>query len=244
MAKEAGMGDQLYVGGFDLSGDAGAVQTIATRRALLDVTAINKSAMERISGLKDGEVSFNSWFDTATDQEHDALKGLVQTDRIVMYGHGSVVGNQIANLNAKQVDYKLERRADAALEATIQALGSGSPVEWGEMLTTGKQTFTGAGAGTSVDYTVVSTAFGAVGYLQVFSFTGTSVTVAIQDSADNAAFANITGLVFTAATGRTQERLATGTTATIRRYVRINLTGTFTSAVIAVGFVKFDAAQG
>ena len=36
--------------------------------------------------------------------------------------------------------------------------------------------------------------FGVQAYLQVFSFTGTDVTITIQDSADNSSFANITGL--------------------------------------------------
>ena len=56
-------------------------------------------------------------------------------------------------------------------------------------------------------------------------------------------FSNITGLAFTAATGRTEQRLETAPTATIRRWVRLNLTGTFSNAVIAVAFKKFDAAQ-
>ncbi|HEY6494943.1 MAG TPA: hypothetical protein VIZ43_16840 [Trebonia sp.] len=81
----------------------------------------------------------------------------------------------------------------------------------------------------------LQTAFGAQAYLQVTAFAGTSVTVAVQDSADNSSFAAVTGLTFTAVTAAPNtQRLATANTATLRRYVRVATTGTFTSASFAV----------
>ena len=44
MAKESGIGHYLFVDGYDLSGDTGSVGTIAMRRAMLDVTGIDKAA--------------------------------------------------------------------------------------------------------------------------------------------------------------------------------------------------------
>jgi len=245
MAKEAGLGDNFYIGGYDLSTDVSALDTIACRRAALDVTSIDKSAVERISGLRDGEMSFATWFDTATDLEHAALSTLPTTDRSAFYFHGSVVGNTAAAILGKQINYDWSRGQDGSLAGTVQVLGNGNAVDWGIMLTNGKETFGAAGAGTAFDQTTASTAFGAVAYLQVFAFSGTSVTVAVQDSVDStpANFSNITGLAFTAASGRTEQRLATGLTATIRRWVRINLTGTFSNAVVAVTFTRFIAAQ-
>lgn len=244
MAKESGVGiDQLFVAGWDLSGDVSAVQTIACRRAALEVTAINSSGVERISGLTDGEISFNTWYNSTTDQEHTALSSLPTADRTALYFHSNTVGSQAAGIVGKQINYDWARGQDGSLAGTIQILANGSGVVWGDQLTTGKQVVTSAGDGASIDYTAVSTAFGAVAYLQVFAFTGTSITVAIQDSADNAAWTNITGLSFTAATGRTEQRLATATTATIRRYVQAAWTGTFSSATIAVMFRKFEVAQ-
>jgi hypothetical protein len=73
-------------------------------------------------------------------------------------------------------------------------------------------------------------------YLHVFSFAGTSVTVKLQESSDNGggdAFADVTGGAFTAATGRTWQRIATGTQ-NVKRYLRVVTTGTFSSAVFAV----------
>lgn len=247
MAKESGVAvDALYVDGYDLSGDVGAVQTIAQRRNLLEVTGLNVAGIERIGGLEDGELSFNSWYNAAAGQEHVALSAPGTGDHQVLYFHGSTVGTSpAAGLIGKQIDYPPQRGADGSLAISLQYLANGGGLDWGDMLTTGKQTFGAAGVGTAFDYTTVSTAFGAVAYLQVFAFTGTSVTVAVQDSVDSTPgnFSNITGLAFTAATGRTSQVLATATTATIRRWVRLNLTGTFSNAVIAVMFRKFDLAQ-
>jgi hypothetical protein len=247
MPKESGVGiDALYVDGYDLSGDVGAVQVIAQRRALQDVTGLSSSAIERIGLLQDGEIGFNSFYNAAALQEHVALSVPGTGDHIVAYLHGSTVGTSpAAGLVGKQVDYPPQRGQDGSLAISLQYLANGSGVDWGDMLTTGKQTFGAAGVGTAFDYTTASTAFGAVAYLQVMAFTGTSVTVAVQDSVDSTPgnFSNITGLAFTAATGRTSQRLATATTATIRRWVRLNLTGTFSNAVIAVVFRKFDLAQ-
>lgn len=81
----------------------------------------------------------------------------------------------------------------------------------------------------------LQTAFGAQAYLQVTQFTGTSVTAAVQDSADNSSFTAVTGLTFTAATAAPfTQRLATANSATIRRYLRVVTTGTFSSATFAV----------
>jgi hypothetical protein len=243
MAKESGIGDNFYIAGYDLSTDVSALDTIAARRAPLEVTSIDKSAVERISGLTDGEISFSTWFDTATDLEHAALSTLPTTDRSCLYFHGTTVGAPCAGLIGKQINYDWNRGPDGSLAGTVQVLGNGNAIEWGDMLTTGKQVFTGAANGTSIDYTAATTAFGAVAYLQVFAFSGTSATFSVNDSANNSTFAAITGLTFTAATGRTDQRLATAVDATIRRYVRLQVAGTFSSCTAAVLFRKFEVAQ-
>jgi hypothetical protein len=124
-------------------------------------------------------------------------------------------------------------------------MGNGHTGHWGDMLTTAKQTFASATNGTGIDYGagIGSTAFGGQGFLHLFSIASGTATVAIQDSADGSSWANVTGLVFTAASARTSERLATAVDATVRRHLRVNVTGTFSNAVIAVGVTKFLTAQ-
>lgn len=89
----------------------------------------------------------------------------------------------------------------------------------------------------------LQTAFGAQAYLQVTAITGTSVTVAVQDSADGSSWTNVTGLAFTAVTAAPAfQRLATAGNATIRRYVRAVTTGTFNPATFAVALNRNPVA--
>ena len=77
------------------------------------------------------------------------------------------------------------------------------------------------------------------------SFTGTSVTVKIQESSDNGAgdaWADVTGGGFTAATGVTTQRLETARGQTVERYLRAVTTGTFSSATFAVVAVRNDTS--
>lgn len=99
-----------------------------------------------------------------------------------------------------------------------------------------------SGQAVTLTYTVaptwtwtLQTALGAQAYLHVTAFAGTSVTATVQDSADGASWAAVTGLAFTAVTAAPAwQRLATAGSATVRRYLRVNTTGTFTNAVFAV----------
>lgn len=241
MTKQGGMGDRLFIAGYDYSGDIGSLGRVGGGPALQEVPGIDKSAQERIGLLRDGGIEFASWFDPATDMSHDRLSNLPTTDVHLMYCRGVAIGSEAACMVAKQPNYDGTRGEDGSFSFSVSAVANAYGLEWGKQLTAGKRTDTTATNGTSYD-TGASAAFGAQAYLQVFAFTGTSVTVKVQDSADNSTFADVTGLTFTAATGITSERLATLNTATIRRYLRVATTGTFSNAVFAVAVNKNEVA--
>lgn len=255
MTKQVGLGDNLYLAGVDLSGNASALQGIQTKRNLLEVPTIDKSAMSRIIGMRDGGLSFNSWFDDNDAANRAAgagspfvqLSSLPSADVIVTYFRGTVLGGEVAALTGKQVDYIPNRGADGALAFTTQVQANSYGLEWGQSLTPGRRVDVAPTSPASgVDMVDVSTAFGAAAYLHVFAFTGTNVTFRVQDSADNIAFANITGLnAFTVVTAApASERIETDLlTRTIRRYARVITTGTFTSVDFAVAFVRYRAAN-
>lgn len=243
MAKQGGMGDNLYIAGYDLSGDIASLGRIGGGPALQDVTAIDKSARERLGLLRDGTIEFSSWFDPAANMEHARLSTLPTADVTLQYSRGTTLGAPAACLNAKQANYDGQRGADGAFSFQVSALANQFGLEWGVQLTAGKRTDTAATNGTGVD-TTAALAFGAQAYLQVFSVTGTSVTVAIEDSADNVTFAAVAGLAFTAAPAGTPQtqRLAIANTATVRRYVRAVTSGVFSNAVFSVVLVKNEQA--
>lgn len=241
MTKKSGLGHFLLVDGYDLSGDIGSLSNIGGGPAALEVTGINKSAPERIGGQRDGRIEFDAWFNDAAAQAHPVLSALPTTDRQLMYLCGQAIGSAAANLIAKQVNYDPNRAADSALTIGGSTQGNGYALEWGEQITPGVRTDTSATNGASFD-NGAATSFGAQIYLQVEAVTGTSVTVTVQDSADNSSWSNLTGGAFTAATGRGVQRIATANNATVRRYLRVATSGTFTSAIFAVALVRNEVA--
>ena len=241
MAKQSGLGDALYIAGYNISDDVLSAQLNGGPVAL-DYTPISKSAYVRLGGLRTGAMGFVAALDDAAGQEHPALSTLPTADVQVMYFHGATVGNSAACSVAKQVNYDGTRPADGKLTFAVDAQSNGFGLEWGTMLTPGVKTDTTATNGASFD-TGGSLSFGGQAYLQVFALTGTNAVIRVEDSADNVSFAAVTGLTFTSATGRTTERLAISNTSTIRRYVRaVTSSGTFTSVSYAVVLVKNEAA--
>jgi len=243
MAKQNGLGDNFYVGGYNFSGDVASLESIAISRGVLPVTGIDKSAMERLHGLKDGGFDFTSFFNPAAAQAFPVLKTLPTTDVVCSYFRGTTIGNPACSCVAKQINYDGNREDDGTFTFKASVQGNGYGAEWGRMLTAGPRTDTTATSpATGVD-TLASASFGAQAYLHVFAFTGTSVTVTLQDSADNSTFAAIaTPMAFAAASAIGTQRITIPNTTTVRRYVRAITSGTFSNAVFAVNFVKNEEA--
>jgi len=230
MAKQTGLGNQFYLGGFDLSGDVGAIGGISSPRGMVDVTGINVSANDRLLTHSDGQIEFNSFFNDAALAEHAALSGLPTTDRIATYTTGSTLGDPACGLVGKQINYDGSRTADGGLNFSVSFQGNGIPLEWGNSYTAGKVTHSSATNVTSIDLGATSTTAGAQAYLQVFSLSSGNAVVKVQDSADNSSFAD--QITFTSTTGQTAERIAD--TGTYRRYIRVASTGTFSNLVFSV----------
>lgn len=63
MAKTAGLGDNFYIGGYDLSGDVASVDQISGGPALFDFTPVNASAHVRGGGQRSGGMQFTTFFE-------------------------------------------------------------------------------------------------------------------------------------------------------------------------------------
>ena len=240
MAKQAGMGDNLYVDGIDLSGDVGSLSRIGGGPSPLDVTGINQSAFDRLGGLRDGGIDFTAFFNPAEDTgAHVNLSTLPRTDRIVTYCRGTALGGQGAALIGKQINYDPTRGADGSLTIGVQAVANGFGLEWGNQLTAGIDTLTEADDGTGVDFGV-ETDLGLQAYLHVFAFTGTSATVTIEDSDDDGTdpYAAVTGAAFTAASAIGAQRIQTARDENVKQWLRVAVTGTFSDLDFAVLVVR------
>lgn len=237
MTKSSGLGANLYLDGIDLSNDVGEVSQIAGGNSPLVVTGIDKYAFERIGGKRDGNMTFSTFRNPATGKEFDILSTRPTTSRVATYVHNAAtLGTPAASLYAKQVNYDPTRGQDGSYTNAISLPSTDYGLEWGRMLTTGKRTDGGAANGTGVDF-AASSAFGLQAWLHIFAFTGTSVTVKIQESSDNAvgdAYADVVGGSFGALSAIGSYRLATATNLSVERWLRVVTTGTFSNAVFAV----------
>jgi hypothetical protein len=247
VSKSSGLGDNLHIAGFDASGDIQQLGRVGGGPALLNFTAINKSAYERQGGLRDGAIEYTAFFNhvAAGVGLHERLSALPRTDQIVTYCRGTTIGDAAASLVSKQINYDPNRADDGMFTFGVSAQANGFGLEWGQQLTAGMRTDTAATNGTGLD-TTASLSFGGQAYLQVAAFTGTDVTVKVQDSADNVTFADVAGFNFTQITGGAPlaERIALSNTATLRRYLRASTvtTGGFTSLTFSVNVIKNEAA--
>lgn len=246
MTKQTGLGQNFYLDGVDLSGDTGSASRIGGGLAtVLPVPGINDLAQSRIGGGRDGGITWQSWFNPAAGQAHPTLATLPTGDRLATWVHRPILGVAAACVVAKQIGYDGQREANANFPFTIETQGNAYGLEWTEQLTDGYDTLTGAAAGTGIDYgaAIGTTAFGLQAYLQVFApFTGTSATVAVQHSDDNGAgdaYADVAGAVFTAVSAAPgSQRIETARNASVKRWLRINVTGTFSALTIGVFVVK------
>ncbi len=250
IAKSSGLGDNFYLGGRDISGDVNSIGTIRSTRPPIDVTGLDVSGHERVPGQWDGEMSFITYFNDASDRAFDALNGMPQTDIQCLYFRGTALGDQGAAIVGRLASgYGPERTADGGMMFPVQVLSNGKGLEFTRNLTAGKRTDSGATNGNGVDDGAAgSSSFGLSAYLQVFAFTGTSVTCTIEESSDDASgdpYAAVTGGAFAAVSGaNVVERIETGLTLTVERWLRLVTSGTFSNAVFAVMYKRYLVKPG
>lgn len=255
MAKSSGLGDAFWIDQYDMSGDVGSIQSIAAPLATQEVPGINRHAQERIGLRHDGTMAWQSWFnkDSASGAEgaHDILSTLPTADRQVTYGRGTAAGSAASSCLSKQIGYDGTRGQDGSFTFAVSVqgnspAGSKTCLDWGVLLTASPRTDTTATApATGLDLGASPTSYshGWAAYAHMLAFTGTSVTLTLSDSANNSAFTNLTDGAFAAFSARGKQRIASSSaTATVRRYVRVSTTGTFSNAVFLVNFVRYQVA--
>lgn len=246
MAKSSGIGMKLYLQGRDLSADVGAIATMRSSMAVIDVTPIDSAAHERIAGLRDGEITFNCFFNSATGETHDYLASLPTTDVLCLVLTSTTAGQPVIALTAKQINYDWSRNADGSMAGTVQLLAaSGVPLEYG-LLLKAKGTHASATDETGIDFGSQTTA-GAVGFLQHFSAASGTVEYDLEDSSNSTngvdgAWANL-GAFTDVATPYAPIAQRIAISGTVERWVRASTNGTFTTAVFAMAFRRKRATD-
>ncbi len=240
MAKKSGLVQSLFVEGFDLSGDVGAINSANVDVAQLEQTGIDKSAMERVRARRDASLDFLSYFnDEATIGNHPVLSGLLgnRNQKIVTWALGRTLGDPaLAFLSRAVSPYNRNAAEDGAFTGTTQAVADGTTLEDMVMLTAHTDTHASADTNASVD-AGASSSSGASAVVHVISIASGTPAFVVQDSANDSTFATLISLGAVA-----EDAAARGTsTGTVDRYVRAQTTGTFTNAVFAMAYRRGTA---
>lgn len=200
----------------------------------LETTCFGASAKTFIPGLKDGTLSLAGLYDGASGAVDEVLQAALAASAgkvVSLVPAGAAIGNRALILLANETSYGISGAvADlVSVSAEFQATGG---IFGGVALNT-LTAITAAGNQTAVDNTA-SSASGAIANVHLIAFTGTNITAKVQHSTDNTTFADL--ISFTALTAAGQEqKTAAGT---VNRYARLNISGTFTSAVLLVTFAR------
>lgn len=238
MAKTSGLDTRIYANGTDLSGDVSALSGVGMSQNLLDVTTLDLSATARLAGLKDGSVSCSAFFDNAAGKGHSvwtSLSGKIPiADQNVLIPLSATIGEPALFLVSKQGTYNVERPSGGPVSCSVDySAANGTSPDFGELLTGGKVSDSSGTTYTAVD-NGASSSSGIRAMIQAFSLTSGSATCTIQDSADDITYATLGA--FTAVTGQTSELLSVS--GTVERYVRLLTSGTFSTLVVCVAFIR------
>jgi len=234
MPKTGGLSQEFYIDGHDLGGDVGAINECASPRGVLEITGINKAAVERVMTHGDGRIEFASYFDDGTELSHNALAGLPTGDVVVLWAYGGAIGDSAAFLTAKQVNYDARRGQDMSLALTILCLGQGVALEYGEMLTAAIDTHSSASSSSSKD-DAASTSAGLAAVVEIKDIDSGTPTIIIQDSPNDSSWSTL--ISFTAvASGNEPAAERKTVSGTVNRYLRVTTTGSFSNADFAIAY--------
>lgn len=239
---------RVYVDGYDVSGNSRTIGDLKTAFEEVDSTAMSDTVKGYLPGICAlGVGTLNGIFDnTATTGLHTLVNGAgVRRLVTVAIGDRAVPAQGVPafSANAYQVGYQGQNDGGAVVASVpfsdgIAPDGAGGllyPLGWGVLLNASTTARTAANASTGVDGGGATT-FGGYMTYHVLAANGTA-TISVDDSADNAAWAAVSGMTtgsITMAAG-TSGAVAIGRSATIRRYTRWQLAlGTATSVTFVI----------
>jgi hypothetical protein len=224
---------KVYINAYDLTGLYRKASIEATRE-VADATGFNQAEKSYVAGLGDATLSLEGMFDSAVNSIDAVLDEALSADPtiIAVCPQGDTLGNVAYGVSSAQTKYSIDTSKDAvaSLAHEVQSTVGADRLLVHHIIATE----VASGQASSID-NGAATSNGGVGYLEVFAISGiSSLSVVVEDSADNSSFATI--LTFSAVTtSRVAQRVAI--TGTVRRYTRCRWTFTGTgSAQFWVGF--------
>ena len=135
MAKKSGLGDY-----FAVDNSAGALKDISNDvtnlgvnvgQNLIDITGLDKSAMERLIGLADGSFAVSGVFNASANQAHSVFSTRTGTRTVTYAVGGNTAGNPVLSMECLVDSYNITRGNDGTLTWTAGLqLQSGTSPAW------------------------------------------------------------------------------------------------------------------
>lgn len=243
MAFVHGVQSRLYMNDRHLSGKVSGFSA-SFEANLAETTTLLAGGTQVIPGLVEGSISVDGRFDSEPGGGDTSLftdfRNASQTDDGVLMTAppaGLTVGYPAFILRGDAAGFEVESQVDDAVSMSYEAQADNG-VDWGVLLSDGSAVTTTTN-GASVN-NLASSANGGVAALHVDAVSGTTptMTVTIEHSPDNSAWATLA--TFTAATAETSEFITVAAGTTVDQYVRAVATvgGTTPSFSYLVSFAR------
>jgi hypothetical protein len=222
MAFKHGKSTTVLVGAVDYSAYLNAAE-LGIDVDTADTSTFGSSWKTSIVGNYEAKASFGGFYDPTTEQ----LPGLVAVEfgTVLTYcPAGALAVGDLARLaSIASTTYAESSPIGDAVAIKWDAMASGAIGNGKILHVTGVDTGTTVGSSTD---DAAATTTGWTAHLHVTAVSSGSWVVKLEDSANNSAWADVTGGAFTAATGATSQRLQGAAGSTLRRYVRYTATVT------------------
>ena len=238
MGKTTGLQTKFYLAGVDMSADVASISNIGYTQTLADTTNLSVSAMERIPSTLDGNLAISAFFDSSNGHSTWVPSGDIPTaDRNAFVGMSTTAGEACLFGAFKQTSYYVSR-PDAGTGAITCAIdlsaADGASPSFGVLQTAGLETNAASDTYTAIDNGASSASGGRMS-VQCTSIGSGSITLSLEDSADNVTYASLASFTAISAAGSSEIVSISGT---IDRYTKLVASGTFTNAVVIVGLSR------
>lgn len=212
----------FLLGGYDLRANMNNIPAWSHDAVVEDTTPFGVTDQQQTyTGMRKGTFELKGFYDDAALASDAALIAELGATAPLCVGPATnAVGKPVFCCNAVEASYQRQVKVGGVTYVDAKLMPTGEVDEGQIAQPLGAQTANGNS--TSIDGTASSN-FGLVAYLQVTGLTlgtATNIQVTMQDSADNATWANIASGAFTAVTvAPAAQRLVIP--GTIRRYTRV-----------------------
>lgn len=217
--------------------------TNSFNRDKAETSGFTSTTKSYVGGLQDATVALEGYFDGAADAADQLMSAWVNggDDVISYFPYGTTPGltsigySMLAQSSKYEIKTDVGSAAEISVEATASKDSSGTGVDRG-FVAVKNQTVAATGNSTSYDNAVATTAGAAL--VVHGRTTGSSMTVTLEDSADNVSWATVAGASLAFSGGTVPDPNEDGkrivVSGNVRRYTRVAWTGAGTISLAMI----------